>query len=172
MRMKFLAATAVVTLATGGLVANGLGASASSGSAPHGWPVAASSGPDTSEITTGRTIKLVAHQDHFQFINTGGKGFTPGDYFVFEETLRNRDSGQVVGRDSVKCTANFRTVMCQGTFLFSGKGNVEFSGATTEHGKVLLSVTGGTERFQNARGQLHVGSESGKNINLTLYLLP
>jgi len=98
--------------------------------------------PDT---TTSKTIRLVAHQDAFKVIDVGRRGFSPGDYFVFEETLRNRDPGQVVGHDSVQCTVNFTTFMCAGTLSLNGKGNVEISGAISEHGKQLIAVTGGTE---------------------------
>jgi hypothetical protein len=175
MKVRLWAATGAAALVAGGLLTAGLGSATASSDSKHGWRLAgASSAADgvSSDITTAKTIRLVAHEEAFKLINVGSHRFSPGDYFVFEETLRDRDSGQVVGRDSVKCTVNFTTFMCQGTFLLDGKGNVEISGSLREHGKQLLAVTGGTESYQNARGQLRVGEESGGNTNLTLELLP
>jgi len=176
MKVRLWAATGVATLVVGGLVTAGLGSATASSGSTSGWAkatgVSSASEGVSSDITTGRTIRLVAHEDAFRLVNVGSKRFGPGDYFVFEETLRDRDSGQVVGHDSVKCTVNFTTFMCQGTFLLDGMGNVEISGAVTEHGKRLLAVTGGTERYQNARGQLRVGAESAGTTNLTLQLIP
>lgn len=174
MKVRLFAATGVAALVAGGLLTAGLGsATASSGSA-QGWRMAGASSADavSPDITTSKTIRLVAHQDAFKVIDVGRRGFSPGDYFVFEETLRNRDSGQVVGHDSVQCTVNFTTFMCAGTLSLNGKGNVEIYGAISEHGKQLIAVTGGTERYQNARGQLRVGGGSGNTTNLTLQLLP
>lgn len=176
MRVRLWAATGAATLVAGGLLTAGLGsATASSGSA-SGWRTAAggSSASEgvSSDITTGKTIRLVAHEDAFRLVNVNSKRFGPGDYFVFEETLRGRDSGRVVGHDSVQCTVDFTTFLCAGTLSFDGKGNVEISGALGERGKQLLAVTGGTERYQNARGQLRVGGGSGNTTNLTLELIP
>lgn len=164
-------------LVAGGLLTAGLGnATASSGSA-SGWRTAAggSSADDgvSSDITTAKTIRLVAHEDAFRLVNVNSKKkFGPGDYYVFAETLRDRDSGQVVGHDAVKCTVNFTAFMCEGTLMIDGRGNVEVSGALGEYGKQLIAVTGGTERYQNARGQLRVGNVPGNTTDLTLELLP
>ncbi len=175
MKVRLWAATGAAALVAGGLLTAGLGSATASSDSKHGWRLAgASSAADgvSSDITTAKTIRLVAHEDAFKLIDVGSRGFSPGDYFVFEETLRDRDSGRVVGRTSVQCTVNFTTVMCRGTLSFTGKGNVEVSGAVTEGGKDVIAVTGGTESYQNARGQLRVGAVSGRNTNLTLQLLP
>ncbi len=175
MKVRLWAATGAAALVAGGLLTAGLGSATASSDSKHGWRLAgASSAADgvSSDITTAKTIRLVAHEEAFKLIDVGRRGFSPGDYFVFEETLRDRDSGQVVGHDSVQCTVNFTTFMCAGTLSLNGKGNVEISGAISEHGKQLLAVTGGTERYQNARGQLRVGGGSGNTTNLTLQLLP
>ncbi len=90
---------------------------------------------------------------------------------MLEEVLRDRDSGQQVGRDAVQCTVSFTVSMCSGTFLLAGKGTLTIAGVLGRT-NASLAVTGGTGHFQNARGQFIVGSGSGANTNLTFHLLP
>lgn len=179
MRMKLWAATAAITLATGGVLANGLGASAASGSSTqYGWSTAIGSGasataapaPPALRLTAGRTIKLVGHGTNGKGVNVDGPGFGPGDYFLFTEKLRNRDTGKEVGRDSVTCMVGFHMLfMCHGTFFLQQQGTIEVSGTLSPTSQVI-AVTGGTENFQNVRGELHVGG--GNQTNLTLHLIP
>jgi hypothetical protein len=175
MKVRLWAATGAATLVAGGLLTAGLGSATASSGSQQGWRTAAggsASAAVSSDISTAKTIQIVAHQDAFRLVNVNSKNFGPGDYFVFEETLHNRATGRVIGHDSVQCTANFTTFRCEGTFFITGRGNVEIAGATTQYGKQLYAVTGGTENFQNVRGQLRVGGGSGDNTNLTLELLP
>lgn len=174
MKKKAAGVAAAVTLATGAVLVNGVGASATTAQAGAGWrsgPAAQAPVGDSTDITTGRTIRLRAHGVDSRVVNVGPSHFGPGDYYVFEETLRDRDSGQQVGRDAVQCTNNFTVSMCSGTFLITGKGTLTIAGALGRT-NASLAVTGGTGLFQNARGQFIVGSGSGANTNLTFHLLP
>lgn len=160
-----------VGVVAGGALLAGIGAATASSesSAPRGWP-GGSSGAVSSEITTAKTLRFMAHTDQFRLVRVGRR-FGPGSYFVFEETLRNA-AGRVVGSDAVRCTANFTTFMCDGTAFVDGKGTITIYGAAHERGPLLFSVTGGTGRYQNARGQLEVRELPGDDSELIFHLLP
>lgn len=174
--MKTRIVIAAAGAATAALVAGGglySASSAASGAPARTWPhiSAASTGGISSNITGAVTMTLLAHTQHSKTVTIGGH-FGPGSFFIFEESLRDADSGTVVGTDAIRCTAGFTTVTCEGTALLTGKGNITIYGATHETGPQLYAVTGGTGAYRNARGQVQVQNAPHNETKITVQLLP
>lgn len=168
MRVALAGATAV---ATGGVLVAALGGGASAaGDKRVGWPKAGASGV-SAEITTGKTLHLITTEDAGRNIDVGPRGVSPGDYAVFEETLRN-EAGKVVGRDSARCMLMVTTYRCDATFRINGKGNIEVAASFFQGGGATLAVTGGTGTYQNARGQARIVNDSGSGTHFVFTLLP
>jgi len=156
----------VVALAVTGLVASmALTGPATAGdSAGHGydggWPTELVDGEAATATRAARpsdqVIRLRAGGGRETDVDADGDGgFSPGDYFVSEERLFKR--GEQVGRDSVRCMVNHRSIMCDST-LTRGSGNLEVAG-TFFFGAGLpiqLAVTGGTGRYRDAAGTFTV----------------
>jgi hypothetical protein len=141
----------------------------------------AASQPD---ITTARTFTVLAHGTNFKMINVGGKGIGPGDYAVERWALRR--GGAPAGRLNDQCTINFGqapshpTALCSFAFTLTGKGEITADGSVVfapapEGFRPVpfdLPVTGGTGRYQNARGQIHVKFLGVADASFTLHLIP
>lgn len=171
MKVRTIAALATATaLVSGGLAIGTLGGAAATNAAmPHGWPQSAR--PSAPDITTGQTLKIVAHYERFRAIDVGRTGDSPGDYNVFEETLRDQ-SGAVIGSDSARCMNIVMSYRCDATFAFRGKGTIEVSGSFIAPAPLTLAVTGGTGAYQNVRGQARITGGSGNNTDFTFSLIP
>jgi hypothetical protein len=126
----------------------------------------------------GQTLVVTTREIAFKNINVNGRGFTPGDYFLFRERVFNR-AGKQIGLDNGTCQAQFPLTqqragfLCEVAFTFFGRGQVmtegriQFGPRTTS---VPLAITGGTGHFQNVRGEIHVAGE--QQTRITLHLLP
>ncbi len=171
MRTRIWAVSAATCLAGGALLVAALGpATAASSARPHGWAGAVGTAPAAAQrAANARSISLVAHQIFNQDVDVKPAGFSAGDYFVFAETLSS--GGKVVGRDEVRCMVMYTTFRCEGALILNGKGQVDVAGSLSRYGSTL-AVTGGTNNFVGARGQLVVGRSSGDDTPLTLELLP
>lgn len=169
MKVKFALASATAAVATAALVA-GTAATGSANTAPTSWPRATGAPAATPNITGAPVLRFVATTVHAKPVQVGSH-FGPGSYVVFEETLSNM-SGTTVGSDSVRCTANFTTFMCDGTIFVNNRGTITVYGATHQTGAQLYAVSGGTGDFRNARGQLQVRDLGNNKAELTVMLLP
>ena len=124
-----------------------------------GWPTELVDGDAATTLRAGRpsdqVIRLWARTVRDAGVDIGDDGFSPGDYFVFEERLFRH--GEQVGRDSVRCMVNHRSIMCDGT-LTRGSGNLEVAGTFffRDGGPIQLAVTGGTGRYRDAAGTFTV----------------
>ena len=153
----------VGALAVTGLVASmaltGPATAGDSGGYDGGWPteLVDGDGAKTALVTrpSDQVIRLRGRSVRENFVDTGDGGFSPGDYSVFEEGLFRR--GEQVGRGSVRCMANHRSIMCDGT-LTRGSGNLEVAGTYFFEGggPFQLAVTGGTGRYRDAAGTFTV----------------
>jgi len=153
----------VGALAVTGLVASmaltGPATAGDSGGYDGGWPTELVDGDAAAASRAGRpsdqVIRLRARGGRDTGVDVGDGGFSPGDYFVFEERLFKR--GEQVGRDSVRCMVNHRSIMCDGT-LTRGSGNIEVAGTFFfgAGGPIQLAVTGGTGRYREAAGTFTV----------------
>jgi hypothetical protein len=124
-----------------------------------GWPTELVDGDAATTLRAGRpsdqVIRLRARGGRETFVDAGDGGFSPGDYSVFEERLFRH--GEQVGRDSVRCMANHRSIMCDGT-LTRGSGNLEVAGTFffEAGGPIQVAVTGGTGSYRDAAGTMTV----------------
>jgi hypothetical protein len=115
-------------------------------------------------------LLIRAHQVSETDIDVNGDGFGPGDYFLFEEQLRYQHGPQVIGRDSVRCTVNATSFICDGTMVVFGKGKVAVYGASFAHRATILAVSGGTGIYEGVGGQLKVADERHGNSLLAFEL--
>ncbi len=104
----------------------------------------------------GQVVVVRAHTLSFAEIDVNQDGFGPGDYFLFREELKAPHSQDVVGRDTVRCMAGFRTFTCDGTIQLFGRGKLTVYGTEFTERDNRLAVTGGTSRFIGVNGQLDV----------------
>jgi hypothetical protein len=164
--------TVLITAAIASLAAFGVTSIASA--APSSRP----------NITPAQTFTVLAHGTNFKMINVDGKGFGPGDYVVERWALRH--GGAPAGRLNDQCTINFNqapsrpTALCSFAFTFTGKGEITADGSVVfapapEGFRPVpfdLPVTGGTGRYQNARGQIHVKFLGVADASFTFHLIP
>jgi hypothetical protein len=138
------------------------------------WPVLAASAGTA--VTGSRTIGLVARQVSAARVPVPGqKGhqLVPGDQLVFTESLTR--NGASYGHDAIHCViVTAADAICVGAFELPGgqltiagnAGNVNSNHSTT------VAVTGGTGRYQGARGQLTVKHRSDTVSVDTFQLIP
>ena len=170
MKRKLIAAGAAVALAIGGGAWVGLGSATATTAKPnvHAWPTGVGSA-SASKVIAGvkaaaardgsRVLILRAHQFAHANIDVNGDGFGPGDYFMFEEKLRQQgSSSDIVGQDSVKCTAAPTTFICDGTIDLFGQGKITVYSAVFGPKDNRIAVTGGTGTFKRVGGQLQTAN--------------
>lgn len=180
MRGKGIAAGAVAAcLVAGGAWVGLSSATASSTKATdHGWPGAAHASAAESIASVkaaaaasgSQVLLLRGRQVRETDVDVNGDGFGPGDYFIFEEQLRNLSGAQVIGRDSVRCTVGPTTFICDGTLQLSGKGKITVYSALFSHADSRLAVTGGVGAFEGVGGQLTVSDLRNGDTLLALEL--
>jgi hypothetical protein len=110
-----------------------------------------------------RTLRLVAHQTQYDFLDIGADGNSLGDRLVFSEVFSDR--GDEVGRSGVVCTVtDFEpapsvdmTVDCVGSLKLR-RGQINLHGLMDLHGAddpgpFTVAITGGTGRYRGAAGE-------------------
>lgn len=155
---------------TGAIVA---AASAAVTLAAAGVAMASTSGPT---ITTATTIRLVAHGGSFTFVNIRGQtGPATGDEFIVSQPVFSAaHPAQLAGHLYVTSIIFGRNVAQQAhATLVLKQGEVDMAGVGTSN-PFQFAVTGGTGRFQNARGESTTKLLPGKGhpAMITLSLLP
>jgi Allene oxide cyclase barrel like domain len=113
----------------------------------------------------GDTLRLVAVDDQFEFIDVGAPGTSLGDYFVFSDIVYRR--GEEVGTSGGQCVvvagtppyATF-TAQCVATLdLERGQitlqGLVEFQ-SDDDPNPFTVAITGGTGKYRGASGEARV----------------
>lgn len=109
------------------------------------------------------TLRLVAHQTHYDFLDLGATGYSLGDQLAFGETFTQR--GDAVGTSGVACTvtafepppSDDVTVHCVGTLKLK-HGQVNLQGlldldGLADPGPFRVAITGGTGRYRGAAGE-------------------
>jgi hypothetical protein len=102
-------------------------------------------------------------------------GFGVGDRFVFSQDLSR--GGEKVGESAVECVFvragdQTSTANCVGSFTLPG-GQIAAQGLVTftqEDAPFSVAVTGGTGRYSEAEGELHVETVSETEERLTFRL--
>lgn len=118
---------------------------------------------------TQRTIRLVAINTEFNFLDLGAEGETLGDYFVFTHELRRR--GKQVGQASGQCTVVSVTdpesePQCVVTASLRG-GQITTQVLIGPHGAtgdIVQAITGGTGTYTGAEGELLIQGFEDKEI--------
>jgi Allene oxide cyclase barrel like domain len=112
-----------------------------------------------------QTLRLVATEDQFEFVDLGAPGPSLGDELVFSEVLRQR--GREVGTSGVVCTVTaievpYESQMfhCVGT-LSLRKGQITLQGllevqGEDDPGPFDVAITGGTGAYRGAGGEATV----------------
>jgi hypothetical protein len=113
----------------------------------------------------GDDFRLVAISNQFENVDVGAEGESVGDYFVFSDDLYKH--GHLVGTLEGQCTvtrideeAGAFHQQCLVTAVLP-KGQLTVQGAIvfdadSPEDRVTLAITGGTGRFADAAGQVHV----------------
>ena len=138
-----------------------------------GIAVAGASGPD---ITTATTVHLVARGGTSTFVNVRHQR-RPGvgdEIILAQPVFSAAHPSQMVGHGYVTITLVARpfTGQIHATLVLK-QGQVDAAGIEASN-HFQLAVTGGTGRFQNARGQavVHTLPGKGNRAQITLSLLP
>ena len=183
MRKRLFTTLAVAALATVVIGSLALSSTASPGSPIGPWgrfPGRSYTTPEAPRSHEGgQTIVLTGRTANFAFVDVGRRGESAGDYFVLRDRLFRR--GRNVGAIRAQCTANFpftgfrQALVCQGVATLFGSGQIAWQGArvfTPTTGGIDLGITGGTEHWQNVRGEIHVRFISEEATRYIFHLLP
>jgi hypothetical protein len=165
MKRKVIGAGAAAALVIGGAAWMGLGSATATTAnvSVHGWPSSVGSASASKTIAAvkaaaakdgSQVLLLRAHQVAEVDVDVNQDGFGPGDYFLFEENLRYQGSSQLVGHDSVRCTAGADSFICDGTGILNGLGKITIYGAAFGPKDNTYAVTGGTGSYKRVGGQL------------------
>ncbi len=123
-----------------------------------GWPATEKALPAVEQGAGGpsRVIRLRAVTQNEADVDIDGDGqFDAGDGFIFREKLINPRTGDRVGKDLAHCVAMGPAFDCEGT-LNLRRGKLVVAGASWQGEGLVLAVTGGTWKFRNASGVMHV----------------
>jgi hypothetical protein len=148
-------------------------ASAAVITAGTGIAVASASGPD---ITTATTIRLEARGGTSTFVNIGHRSHPAvGDEFILAQPVFSAARpGELAGHGYVTVIIVGRNAAQVHATLVLRQGGIDAAGIQGTSNTFKLAVTGGTARFQNARGQADVKllPGPGNKALITLHLLP
>jgi hypothetical protein len=134
--------------------------------------------------TADTTLTLFEHDTVQYQADLGRPGPGPGDQFIFAGDLFDRPGGMFLGTTSGSCTTltgNDKSgqTACNGTFNLAGgqivtQGVVDTAAVFVRGDAVPLSIVGGTEIYQNARGngtvQVPPDVPNETDANFVLYL--
>ena len=124
----------------------------------------------TAQGKTASTLAYTTKQHAFAQVDTGKRGFSIGDAFIFSEQLLQ--NGTQVGYDHIVCThaANWPSSAesCTGTVVLEN-GTLQLAGLSTQ-GPFTIAVLGGTGSYAGAHGTAKVTSQ-GEKGTLTISLL-
>jgi hypothetical protein len=121
-------------------------------------------------VTGSQTIGLVARQVSAVLVPVPGQ---TGDQLVFTESLTR--NGASYGHDAIhRVIVTAADAICVGAFQLPG-GQLTIAGdagSVNSHRSKTVAVTGGTGRYQGARGQLTVKDRSDTVSVDTFQLIP
>jgi hypothetical protein len=124
----------------------------------------------TAQGGSASTLTYTTKQHAFAQVDSGKKGFSIGDEFIFSEQLLQ--SGKQVGYDHIVCThaADWPTSAesCTGTVVLAN-GTLQLAGLS-RRGPFSVAIVGGTKAYAGARGTANVTSQ-GEKGTLTISLL-
>jgi len=132
--------------------------------------------PAALRISEAETIRLVSQPERERFVDVGRSGFSPGDSFVFLDSLMNETKSLQVGTLLGHCTIHFEgRGVCEATLRLRDRGQITATGAlnlSEQSRGGTVAITGGTGDFQNVRGQAQVRFLDEDAELITLELIP
>jgi hypothetical protein len=141
----------------------------------------ATSPADDDDREESVVLDLVAKEVAETFVDLGDKDFSQADQFVFTNDLFRGDTR--IGTDGGVCTVSNLTaegatsVYCSGSNALPGgqvavQGLVDYApGEEVKKEPYSLSITGGTGKYRNARGEAIIKELSPKEFRVTLRIL-
>jgi hypothetical protein len=147
-----------------------VGASASNGGqAQRLWGRSTGAAPFAAPATAGQLV-LLTKTERFKAVDADDNSSdSVGDYILFSESLWNA-GGRRIGMLWATCTHHFGGgAMCDATLRLSGRGTITVAGVVGERNS-LLAVTGGTDRFADADGQMDTSGDTGETGRLVVDL--
>jgi hypothetical protein len=104
-------------------------------------------------------IRITDAEKRHAHVDGGSPGRGPGDVDIYRSLLYNRRiQTKSLGRAEMVCTTiSGSTQSCHGTY-FLPRGQLEVSGVISSRLIYILSIIGGTQYYNNARGTLTVTS--------------
>lgn len=122
----------------------------------QGWSQAGT-GPATIRITD---LELAVSR-----LDLGASGTSPGDTEIVRSRLRERVTGNTIGRAELACTFvdSVRSRVCRGTYILP-RGKIVVGGSILYRQFYDLAVLGGTGLYDNARGTLTVTRTQRKPV--------
>jgi allene oxide cyclase len=110
----------------------------------------------------GRTITVIEHATTDATTDTGAPGDSAGDILTFANDVFNRTDTRKVGTDQGYCIRTVPGVSyeCNFTTLLAG-GQLVVEGPFYDANDSVLAITGGTERYRNARGTMELHAREG-----------
>ena len=138
--------------------------------------------PSATAITTARNFTLVAPTAEHAKLDLGVRGRSLGDMFVFGGPLKRPDRPGVVGRLDGHCitTSNpagpgeqRQQCIITATTNTEGGDEIQLQGVGRVLAEdVVLSVTGGSDRYGNARGEATLDFRSPDRVVIHFRLIP
>ena len=142
------AAAAIGVAATAGLLGAGI----------TNHPAAANGRANATQ-SKASTLRLVARQNVFQFVDNPPSGDSAGDLVVISDNVYDGSGRQLLGRNHVTGieTVPGKTIALTAT-LSLARGEIALQGITTEQNNrpFSLAITGGTGAYRDAAGVAHI----------------
>jgi hypothetical protein len=132
--------------------------------------IAIASGPRVSEPTRIHMIEVPATD---VVIDTGAEGDTSGDLLTFHNVLKDTKR-KVAGKDQGQCVRidpSAGTWECEWTNWLKD-GQISVSGPFNDNHGTVLTITGGTGVYRNARGTMELKFRDNGNFDFVFHVLP
>jgi hypothetical protein len=136
--------------------------------------VASASGSSTPLITTATSLRVIEHPVTDTVIDTGAKGDTSGDLLTFHNKLYNAANTKVIGRDQGSCiriSPSAGSWECTWTNFVPG-GHITVEGPFFDTRDSVVTITGGTGDYRNARGQMLLHATAHAQFDFKFSLIP
>jgi hypothetical protein len=130
----------------------------------------------TSELAEPTRIHVIEHAASDTVVDTDGDGAdSTGDLLTFHNKVFNASNTRAVGRDQGQCVRidpARGTWECNFTTILDGDGVTVEGPFYDNRDTSVFSVTGGTGRSRNVRGQLILHPRSAPEFDFIFHLIP
>jgi len=136
--------------------------------------VAVASGSSTAHVTAPTTVHVIEHPVSDIVINTGPRGDTTGDLLTFHNSLYNATNTKVVGFDQGSCIRIDPAAgswECMWTNFLPG-GHITVEGPFFDTRDSIVTITGGTGGYRNARGQMLLHARANAQYDFVFSIIP